>query len=833
LLAPPQKRISHQFPRQFPLEGGQTRTPRTSASVWKMGKQRRILSVHVWPPSVVAGHTNIGLRPHTTKDIIAHFMQQESVSMRRARSITGVAAILVLATLSAVRAGPPESDGVARKGGEPLPPGLAALREQRTAAAHRKRRIIFNNDGDDACYYNKKGTPEALLEIRTTPLAGSQVDTIFYSTSSCFPCFLHNTKVGEIFTCRENRFENNCVPALIAAGTDPLRVMVDWRRKHGIEVFWSLRMNDTHDASSAWYGPLLFTQFKRDHPDCIMGSREKHPKHGAWSAADYTRAEVRDLCFRIIEEVCQNYDIDGVELDFFRHASFFRRVAWGEEAGADELTMMTGLVRRVRQMTEVEGMKRGRPILVAARAPDSLEYCKGIGLDVERWLSEGLLDMLVTTGYFRLNPWTYSVELGHKYGVPVYPCLSDSRVKGETKEFRRRSLRSYRARAAQAWQAGADGIYLFNLFNPRLPHWRELGDPASLRGLDKLYFATYRDGSASRYLPDGNGLYRIPVIVPRNPRIVTSGTPEEVEIVMAEGTGKAGAEHAAADVTCHLRLQKPDNADRLSIALNGTSLDRRALSGEWVSLPVAPDLVREGVNRVRMTVAAQPEAGRKRASQRDDWDVHWQGKDLAKYPARLPWRSLLECADCKEEARDGCLFLADRSTGAEEMANLVYPWRIAPDAETVVEARVKVLQSSDPLGVCIRVANGASVETVLLGEKSIGLQHANLTQALDATSQFRTYRVVIKARDIRVYVDGELTLDGSGTFSASAREKSRWLPLLYGLSGWNQCSLVIGSATGPGTGAALWESVRFRSETKSVSVTDLLLSVTYPKAIRP
>ena len=701
---------------------------------------------------------------------------------------------------------------------------LPALRKQRKAATHRKRRIIFNNDGDDACYYNKKGTPEGLLEVRTTPLQGSQVDTVFYSTSACFPAFTHNTKVGEVFTCQEKNYRHNSVPALIAQGTDPLHIMVKHCKENAIEIFWSLRVNDTHDSSSAWYGPVLFTQFKKDHPECIVGSKTKRPKHGTWSSVDYAQPVVRNLCFRIIEEVCQNYDVDGIEFDFFRHACFFKTVADGQPARQEELDMMTGLLRRVREMTEREGMRRGRPILVSIRVPDSVEYAKGIGLDLERWLADGLVDMLVTTGYFRLNPWRYSVKLGHKYGVPVYPCLSDSRVRGETGKLKRRSLESYRGRAAQAWQAGADGIYLFNLFNPRLPHWRELGNKITLRGRDKLYFATYRDGNAGRYLTDGNGFCRAPVIVPRKPRVITSGAPQNIEIVVAEEVSAA-----LPKVACHLRLGKPDHAPRLVAKLNGVRLDNPTQAKEWVSYPVDSKLLRQGANHIGISVKRGVSGEEKSASASETWDVAWQGKDLAKYPQRVPWRCLIECSDYAEQETDGRLLLADRSSGETDMMNLVYPWHVDPKTETVAELRAKVSKSTGPLAVCIRVANGVSVEYVTLGEKSIDLRHAGISCPFDTTSDFHTYTIVLKGRDIRIHVDGELKLDGTGKFTVSALDKSHWLPFLYGSEHWNKCSLLFGSASGPGHGEATWEFVRFRSATKSLSLLDLVVSVRYPE----
>ncbi|MBM4079483.1 MAG: hypothetical protein FJ278_07265, partial [Planctomycetes bacterium] len=393
---------------------------------------------------------------------------------------------------------------------------LPALRKARKEAAQRHRRIIFNNDGDDVIYTQKEPTVEALLALRTTPLVGSQVDSIFYSNSLCFGQSLHKSAVMEPFTCTDYIFKDNSLPQLMERGLDPIQIMVDFGKRHGIEVFWDMRMNDTHDAMIGGYGPYLRPKFKLDHPEYLCGSETKFPRCGTWTSVDYAQPAVRDLAFRFFEEVCRKFDVDGIELDFFRHPCFFKTVAQGGVATQAELDMMTDLVRRTRQMTETVGCQRGRPILIAIRVPDSVEYCRGIGLDVEKWLAEGLVDILSGTCYFQLNPWPYLIELGHKHGVPVYPCLSESRVKGETR-FKRNSMESYRARAMSAWAAGADGIYLFNLFNPRHPVWRELGNPAALRTMDKLYFVTVRDGNPDSYLVGGRQHRRLPVLTPSMP----------------------------------------------------------------------------------------------------------------------------------------------------------------------------------------------------------------------------------------------------------------------------------------------------------------------------
>jgi hypothetical protein len=157
---------------------------------------------------------------------------------------------------------------------------LADLREARKAALNRPRRIIFNNDGNEPVYKTADLSAESFLQQRTTGLIGSQVDCISYCTwSSGFGLFTHDTKVGQVFATKEGMFSVNRTAELLAAGTDPLMVMTDFGRKHGIEIFWSFRMNDTHDGAGAEYGPIMLraNRLKTEHPDYMIGTATKKP----------------------------------------------------------------------------------------------------------------------------------------------------------------------------------------------------------------------------------------------------------------------------------------------------------------------------------------------------------------------------------------------------------------------------------------------------------------------------------------------------------------------------------------------------------------------------
>jgi hypothetical protein len=483
-----------------------------------------------------------------------------------------------------------------------------ALREK---AAARPRRIIFNNDGNEPVVLCRTPDPNEFLRLRTSGLAGSHVDTIFYCTwSSGFSLFSHDTRVGQIFNTREAMFSNNLAQVMIDQGHDPLRVMVDFCHRHGIELFWSFRVNDTHDSSSRSYGPVMFraNQLKQEHPEFLLGSKTNRPKHGNWTAVNYSRPEIRDLAFRYVQEVCQNYDVDGIELDFFRHPFFFPSTAGGRECTQAEREDMTGLLRRIRQMADERGAKRGRPILVAVRVPDSVEYCRAIGLDIEHWLAGDLVDLLVGGGYFQLNPWEYSVHLGHRYGVKTYASLDETRVKEKEGARLRSSLEAYRGRALNVWNAGADGVYLFNFFDPSSSLWRELGDPAVLKGLDRDYFVSTR-GTGPRVSLPHLPFLRLPLLNPDAPVKIAPGNAIQVELNVGENLQESSQGQLPPRLTLRLRFDKLRLPETLTVRLNGITLKNGSFPLPWAEFAVPPSQVRRGTNTVEVASAQEDALG--------------------------------------------------------------------------------------------------------------------------------------------------------------------------------------------------------------------------------
>lgn len=386
------------------------------------------------------------------------------------------------------------------------------LEQARDRARFRTRRIIMNNDGNDTPA--GKITPQSFLDSRTTALSDSQVDSIFYCTGVT-NLYTHRSGLTEQM-CVDRDVKNKAwVKELAGQGTDPLEIVIQWGKDHGREIFWSMRMNDRHDSSAKH--DYLFSSWKKEHPELLMGRPgDSWPcGAGSWSAVRYGRSEVRERVYAVIEDVCTRYDVDGIELDFFRHPVYFVEAMEGKPVPREKIAAMTSLWRRVRAMADETARRRGRPLLIAIRIPDSVDYCRAMGLDVVTWLEEGLVDLIVGCGYFKLEPWENLAALGRKHGVPVYAALVRRRIEPNAPEPEGpTAIEIWRGEALNAWKAGVNGIYTFNRFDPQDPLFRELGDPALLETLDRVDRTAFDEhctwSRPDRWVKDGSRYVKRP-----------------------------------------------------------------------------------------------------------------------------------------------------------------------------------------------------------------------------------------------------------------------------------------------------------------------------------
>lgn len=95
--------------------------------------------------------------------------------------------------------------------------------------------------------------------------------------------------------------------------------------------------------------------------------------------------EVRQHKLDFITEICENYDIDGIELDFTRHKWLFAK----DYPGDARLKIMTGYIRSVRGVLD-RTAGAGKTRWLSVRIPFRLSDHKAMGIDVRQWHEAGV-----------------------------------------------------------------------------------------------------------------------------------------------------------------------------------------------------------------------------------------------------------------------------------------------------------------------------------------------------------------------------------------------------------------------------------------------------------
>ncbi|MDO5319832.1 MAG: exo-alpha-sialidase [bacterium] len=416
---------------------------------------------------------------------------------------------------------------------------------KRQAAVDRVRPLVYNTDGCDMLYWpsNLPVSVSNFTGRRLVFTKGTQATTISYCPQSAG--FGHFTcrKAGEPFTGtvpHPNGGQYNAASEFFARNTDSLQMASEYCATNGLETFVSIRVNDQHDSASRPGRILaLYPQFKIDHPECLMGAldpdsprrKELYKGYAGWSCVDFDHERVRETMKRFVRELVTNYDVDGIEYDFNRHFMLFRSVAVGGVATAEDVAKMTQLMRDLKAITEEVGRKKNRPIVIAMRMPDSVDYDLAVGADVVTWFREKLVDIWIGGGYFLLNPVKESVELAHRHGIKFYWSLDESRIPRMAKRMNhpilpgRNSDAFYAARYSAAQEAGCDGVYLFNLEYAPLQRIASI-DPRNTKGIEKVYFAQDRGSGGynpDNWLKDGHRFCTLPQIDPGRPRTLKAG----------------------------------------------------------------------------------------------------------------------------------------------------------------------------------------------------------------------------------------------------------------------------------------------------------------------
>jgi len=363
--------------------------------------------------------------------------------------------------------------------------------------------VLYSNDTTNivscASPWHKKGEPfrPEMLAASVDEAADAGADAEFLQPGLMWVPLWKSTvyPADEHFRWWQDTFKSpiDSIGKYMLNGGDVLRVFVDRCREKKVATFVSVRVNDYHmveflDAPAGTklpaFASLAVDRFRREHLEWRISSEATKEssvgKARDMGVMDWTHPEVRARMLAFITEICENYDIDGLELDFMRHHRLFRP---GETTRDQREKIVTDFVSQVRQILD-RTQKLGQHRWLCVRIPAVIGYLHDpLGINVVK-LSHAGVDMFnLSMSYFTIQQ-DLDIRAIRKL-VPdkaIYAEMTHTSVvgadtsqqHGDSAFYRRTTDEQFYTTAYMAYAAGLDGLSLFNF-----AYYREYGRPSN------------------------------------------------------------------------------------------------------------------------------------------------------------------------------------------------------------------------------------------------------------------------------------------------------------------------------------------------------------------
>ncbi len=251
-------------------------------------------------------------------------------------------------------------------------------------------------------------------------------------------------------------------------GRDYLKYLSKALPEAGINMWLSMRMNDAHDRTSKETS-MLFSDFYHKNPHL---RRVQYPSQieGYFSKClDFGKEEIRKHYLGLMDRALDRYDVYGFQFEWQREIRLWH--IGGEYNGTEILNQFHRDAKAI--ITKYE-KKYGHKIKFSVQVAPDLYTNYEFGLDVMRWVSEGLVDMVVPKGRFSTThnemPVAHWKSLLEPYGVELAPDIDANIHCGVSNAPRvNHDFETYAGTAALYLSQGADKIQTYNIL-PLMDH---------------------------------------------------------------------------------------------------------------------------------------------------------------------------------------------------------------------------------------------------------------------------------------------------------------------------------------------------------------------------
>jgi hypothetical protein len=441
-------------------------------------------------------------------------------------------------------------------------------------------RILFENDGRHPLIYMYEPPIQTEeYQAAVDELAGTPVDALMFCLGDG-RTMLHDTRAGELWGHNVEKWPHlifrrahQNAAHLIEQGNDPLHLICARAQQTGLRVYPQLLVQLSRGPRQV---DCRCSDFRFENTHLEIGAKRIGAKGGieadwpGFNCLDFSHEAVREERLALVREVADTYDIGGFELQLNYQPYYFHP----EEVEAG-MPLMTEWIRQVHAAVKMGDADRE----LVLRVPARLASCRTAGLDVETWIREGLVDVLVGDTFATPEIINSNLDISELVeAAGGHPCRVHAAVHAlvDSDRLGQATIEMVRAAACNVWDQGVDGLYL--------AHWFGMWPYTA------SFYEILRELPYPQVMDAKNKIYAVPTMTERQPAPGTEpgekadlptdleiDQPVRVEFTLSDDLPRWDSVGRIDAVLLRLRVMNTTEVDRLRFVLNGTELPETQL----------------------------------------------------------------------------------------------------------------------------------------------------------------------------------------------------------------------------------------------------------------
>jgi len=241
-----------------------------------------------------------------------------------------------------------------------------------------RRGVVIDRDGFSHVWNWGEENLDCILQ-QAEQMQYSNVEALNWCIGGSLATNFPHPMTGRIVTRNRlgDKRATRVFQSFIDRDIDILEVLVERCHEIGIKIYASHRANVHYYPNNVW----------TDHPDWRL-------KNGR--GLDYANPKARGYYRDMLLYIAENYDVDGLTIDFTRHRRHFN------PEQEDQFEHMNTYLRELRQGLDGIGKKKGKRLILNASFTCRTWYDGWTparqGLDVETWVNENIVDCIMPIG---------------------------------------------------------------------------------------------------------------------------------------------------------------------------------------------------------------------------------------------------------------------------------------------------------------------------------------------------------------------------------------------------------------------------------------------------